>query len=76
MRTTIVWNIDLTALVKKRIAIETLDGANLTGVLSRVVFRPMTIDGHAVETPVAIVLDGDNEIPFGGLLAIKRIVAK
>jgi hypothetical protein len=67
----IVWQIDLSQLINKPVVVETREGFNRTATLTEVRYDSTDILGNVVEYPVAIVLDGDDPIPFTQLLHLK-----
>jgi hypothetical protein len=66
------WNIDLTALMNKRVELETKEGHVLTGKLTR--FNgTVEVDGETVEIPLELGLDNSwsERVPFTQLVRLQ-----
>jgi hypothetical protein len=70
-KATITWQIDLAQLIDRRVTVETREGHNRNGVLTEIRYDATSIIGHTVEYPTAIVLDGDDLIPFAQIVSLK-----
>lgn len=68
----LVWNIDLSALVGRKVLVETDDGHYRTGTLTEIVWRPIKVLGMEWDSPFALKLDLDDadRIPW---LIVKTI---
>lgn len=73
-KTTIIWQIDLSQLIGKRVVIETREGFNRTATLTEVRYGSMKMLGSVVEYPTEIVLDGDDPLPFTQLVHLNLAV--
>lgn len=56
----------------KRIAVETMDGCQRRGVLTKITYAAVNVDGREVKVPTAIGLDNEpgDELPWSRLKAI------
>lgn len=61
-----VWNIDLSALMNKRITVETKEGHIISGKLTEVQWQPLLLNGEEISVPVEIGLDNSwsERVPF------------
>jgi len=68
----LVWSIDLSSLVGRKILVETDDGHYRTGVLTEIIWRPIKVLGMDWDSPTALKLDLDESdtIPW---LIVKSI---
>lgn len=72
MRTTIVWEIDLSRIIGRKVNVETREGHVREGAtLTEIRYDSTELLGNTVEYPVAIVLDTDDLIPFTQLRHLK-----
>lgn len=66
------WNIDLTALFKKRVTIETKEGHIITGKLTDIQWQTLNLDGVPVSLPIEVGLDDSwsERVPFAQMVSI------
>jgi len=66
------WDIDLSTLIGKKIAVDTKEGITRTGVLTSIRFGgAVNVFGREVALPVSIILDDEDEITFAQIVKIK-----
>lgn len=70
----LVWNIDLTFLMKHTVEIETKEGLILSGKLTGVEFQDLRIGTDTVQLPIAIELDNSHHerVPMTQLVRLVR----
>lgn len=71
----LVWNIDFTFMMKKRVKLETKEGLILSGKLTSIEFQDVTVAGTVIQLPIAFELDGSHHerIPFQQLVTIDLV---
>jgi len=69
----VVWDIDLSGLIGKMVAVETRAGHFRQSVLTRVDYVNFEISGYTCGLPHRLVLDGDQELSFHSLVSIRPV---
>jgi len=71
----LVWCIDLSALIGRRIEVETDDGHYRSGILTEIIWRTMKVLGMEWDTPIALKLDLDeaDHIPWSIIKTVKLV---
>lgn len=65
----------ITSLEGKRVAVETTDGCQRHGVLTKITWAAVNVDGCEVKVPIAIGLDNEpgDELPWNRLKTIAAV---
>jgi hypothetical protein len=69
----ISWDIDLSPMVGRTVAVETREGHRRKGKLTDVRMAVIQLQGQIVEYPSEVVLDGDDPIPWQQLIRIEAV---
>lgn len=68
----IEWNINLQSMVGKQVRVDTFEGHEREGKLTRFIWRELELNGATVGYPVEVELNGEDTIPFIQIRALRK----